>query len=250
MYNVLISGATGRMGKEVSARINENKDLQIVCGFDREEDFSSSFPIYSKLSDITENIDVIIDFSHPSMTMEILKYAKENNIPIVIATTGFSKEEENTIKEYSKVIPIFKSANMSFSINLMCKILQEVAPMLSDADIEITETHHRNKKDAPSGTALLLANKINESLGNNMNYMFDRHSVSQKRSNNEIGFSSIRGGNIVGEHTVQFFSDFETFEIKHTCHSRSVFADGAVKAALFVVRKSAGMYTMDDLIQM
>ena len=237
------------MGKEVFARIIENKDLQIVCGFDREEDFSQIFPIYSKLSDIVESIDVIIDFSHPSMTMEVLNYAKENHVPMVIATTGFNEEQEKSIKQYSKEIPIFKSANMSFSINLMCKLLKEIAPLLSDSDIEITETHHRNKKDAPSGTALLLANKINESLGNKMNYVFDRHELSQKRGDNEIGISSIRGGNIVGEHAVQFFSDFETFEIKHTCHSRSVFADGAVKAALYMIGKQVGLYTMDDLIR-
>ena len=237
------------MGKEVTARIAENNELQVVCGFDREEDFSLSFPVYSKLSDLTENVDVIIDFSHPSMTLEVLKYATVKNIPVVIATTGFSDDQEKIIKEYSKVIPIFKSANMSFSINLMCKVLQEIAPMLSDSDIEITETHHRNKKDAPSGTALLLANKINDSLGNKMKYVYDRHELSQKRGNDEIGFSSIRGGNIVGEHSVQFFSDFETFEIKHTCHSRSVFADGAIKAALYIIGKSTGFYTMDDLLQ-
>ena len=249
MYNVLVSGASGRMGKEVTARIAENKELNVSCGFDREEYSNLPFPIYTETSKITEKVDIIIDFSHPDMTLEVLKFAKKENIPIVIATTGFSKEQEDIIKEYSQNIPVFKSANMSYSINLMCKVLKEIAPLLSDSDIEITETHHRNKKDAPSGTALLLANKINESLENKMNYVFDRHSMSQKRSDNEIGFSSIRGGNIVGEHTVQFFSDFETFEIKHTCHSRSVFADGAIKAAMLMIGKPAGMYTMDDLIK-
>ena len=249
MYNVLISGAMGRMGKEVAARIAESDNMNVTCGFDREENLSLSFPIYSDIINIKEKVDVIIDFSHPTMTMEILEYAKKKSIPIVIATTGFDEEQEKAIKECSRYVPVFKSANMSFSINLMCKVLKEIAPLLSDSDIEITETHHRNKKDAPSGTALLLANKINESLENKMNYVFDRHSMSQKRSDNEIGFSSIRGGNIVGEHTVQFFSDFETFEIKHTCHSRSVFADGAIKAAMFMIGKPAGMYTMDDLIR-
>ena len=237
------------MGKEVTLRIAENNDLKIICGFDREEDFSNSFPIYSDLSNINENIDVIIDFSHPCMTMEVLKFAKEKELPIVIATTGFNQEQEDMIKNYSKIIPVFKSANMSFSINLMCKVLKEISPLLKDTDIEITETHHRNKKDAPSGTALLLGNKINESLNNSKEYVFDRHEVSKKRENNEIGFTSIRGGNIVGEHIVQFFGDFETFEIKHTCHSRSVFADGAIKAAIYIIGKSAGMYTMDDLIK-
>ena len=249
MYNVLICGATGRMGKEVASRILENENMKVVCGFDREEDFSKSFPIYSDLKSIDDKIDVIIDFSHPTMTLEVLKFAKDKKIPIVIATTGFNEEQEKEVEEYSKVVPVFKSANMSFSINLICKVLQEISPLLSDTDIEITETHHRNKKDAPSGTALLLANKINESLGNTKNYMFDRHSVSQKRDKNEIGFTSIRGGNIVGEHSVQFFGDYETFEIKHTCHSRSVFADGAIKAAIFMVGKVPGYYTMDDMIK-
>ena len=249
MYNVLICGATGRMGKEVASRILENENMKVVCGFDREEDFSKSFPIYSDLKIIDDKIDVIIDFSHPTMTLEVLKFAKDKKIPIVIATTGFNEEQEKEVEEYSKVVPVFKSANMSFSINLICKVLQEISPLLSDTDIEITETHHRNKKDAPSGTALLLANKINESLGNTKNYMFDRHSVSQKRDKNEIGFTSIRGGNIVGEHSVQFFGDYETFEIKHTCHSRSVFADGAIKAAIFMVGKVPGYYTMDDMIK-
>ena len=132
----------------------------------------------------------------------------------------------------------------------LSQLLVSINPLqvVGSTDIEITETHHRNKKDAPSGTALLLANKINESLNNSKKYVFDRHSISQKRENNEIGFSSIRGGNIVGEHIVQFFGDFETFEVKHTCHSRSVFADGAVKAAIFMLDKPSGFYTMDNLI--
>ena len=248
MYKVLICGAFGRMGKEVIARIALSSDLKVICGFDREENLDYDFPVYSEIAKIHEEPDIIIDFSHVNLTMEILKYAKEKNIPIVIATTGFSKEQENVIKEYSKSIPVFKSANMSYDINLMCKLVSQLAPLLSGSDIEITETHHRNKIDAPSGTALLLANSINERLGNRMNYIFNRHDSRQKRNDNEIGFSSIRGGNIVGEHTVQFFSEFETFEIKHTAYSRSVCADGAIKAALFMINKPARLYSMDDLI--
>ncbi len=138
---------------------------------------------------------------------------------------------------------------MSYDINLMCKILAELAPLLKGADIEITETHHRNKVDAPSGTALLLADSINEALGNKMKYVYDRHDLSRKREDNEIGFTSIRGGNIVGEHTVQFFSPYETFEIKHTSYSRTVFAEGAIKAAIFIANKPNGLYTMNDLLR-
>lgn len=248
MYKVLISGAFGRMGKEVTSQIDASDKLEIICGFDRTENLKYTFPVYSNISEIKEVPDVIIDFSHVSMTLEILKFAKEKNIPIVIATTGFNKEQNELIREYSNYIPIFKSANMSFDINLMCKVLAVLAPKLAGSDIEITETHHRNKVDAPSGTAILLADSINESLGNKMKYTFDRHELSKKREDNEIGFTSIRGGNIVGEHTVQFFGPYETFEIKHTSYSRSVFAEGAIKATLFMINKPKGLYTMDDLI--
>lgn len=248
MYNVLISGACGRMGKEVILGLKEYSELRVVCGLDRKEDLEGVFPIYSSTSKIKEKVDVIIDFSHVHMTLEVLKFANEKHIPIVVATTGFNKEQEKIIAEYSKTLPIFKSANMSFDINLMCKIVAQMAKLLSNTDIEITETHHRNKVDAPSGTALLLANSINEGLGNKMKYVYDRHDLSTKREDNEIGFTSIRGGNIVGEHAVQFFGPYETLEIKHTSYSRSVFAEGAIKAALFIINKENGIYSMNDLM--
>ena len=175
MYNVLISGALGKMGNELYKRIQACNDLRVICGFDKEESFSLAFPVYSDISKIKEIPDIIIDFSHVNLTMEIIKFAKGKNIPIVIATTGFSEDQEKEIIEYSKTIPVFKSANMSFDINLMCKLVSKLAPMLSDADIEIIETHHRNKIDSPSGTALMLANSINESLDNKMNYVYNRH---------------------------------------------------------------------------
>ncbi len=238
----------GRMGKEVISKIQDYPEFNVVCGFDRYENLEGSFPIYSDFTKIKEHVDIIIDFSHVHLTLNILEYAKSNHIPIVIATTGFNREQEEIIENYSKDLPIFKSANMSFDINLMCKIVSELAKILSNSDIEITETHHRNKVDAPSGTALLLADSINKSLDGKMKYVYNRHGSSEKRENNEIGFSSIRGGNIVGEHTVQFFGPYETFEIKHTSYSRSVFADGAVKAALFLINKPNGMYSMNDLV--
>lgn len=227
----------GRMGKEVISNLENSETLKFVCGLDRQEGEISDVPVYSDTSKVAEKIDVIIDFSHVHSTLKVLEFAKEKHIPIVIATTGFNMEQEKIIEEYSKDLPIFRSANMSFDINLMCKIVAELAPLLSNSDIEITETHHRNKVDAPSGTALLLANSINEALGNKMKYVYDRHDLSRKREDNEIGFTSIRGGNIVGEHIVQFFGPYETFEIKHTSYSRSVFAEGALKAAEFIVNK-------------
>lgn len=237
------------MGQEIQKQLDNYKDLILIGGFDKENTGNFTFPIYTNLNQITEKPDIIIDFSVPIATMSILEYAKENHIPIVIATTDFSEEENEKILEYSKYIPIFKSANMSFDINLMSKILSEVAKSLPDTDIEIIETHHNRKIDSPSGTAILLANSINDSLNNNLIYNFDRMQKREKRSKNEIGFSSIRGGNIVGEHTVQFLGENETFEITHKAYSRSVFADGAIKAAYFLIKQQNGFYTMDDLLK-
>lgn len=205
-------------------------------------------PVYDDISKIKEIPDVIVDFSHVHATLEILKFADDKHIPIVIATTGFNREQEKILEDYSKRLPVFRSANMSFDINLMCKLVAQIAPLFADSDIEITETHHRNKVDAPSGTALLLANSINDALGGKMKYVYNRHDLSQKRESNEIGFSSIRGGNIVGEHVVQFFGPNDTFEIKHTSYSRTVFAEGAVKALKFIADKPNGLYTMNDLV--
>lgn len=246
--NILVSGALGRMGKEVVSCIEKEDELNLVCGFNQFAGSIGEIPVYDDISKIKETPDVIIDFSHVHLTLEILKYANENHIPIVIATTGFNSEQEKIIEDYSKNLPIFKSANMAFDINLMCKIVSQIAPLFSNCDIEITETHHRNKVDAPSGTALLLANSINSALDDKMKYTYNRHDLSRKREDNEIGITSIRGGNIVGEHTVQFFGPNDTFEIKHTSYSRTVFAEGAVKAAKFIEDKPNGLYSMNDLV--
>lgn len=248
MINVLVNGCNGRMGQEVIKQMDSYPNFFLSCGFDVKDKGLNTFPVYKDIHEIQEPVDIIIDFSVPSSTLNILKYAKENHIPTVIATTGFSDEEMDMIKDYSNYIPLFKSANMSFDINLMSKIVSAIAPILKNTDIEIVETHHNRKKDAPSGTALLLADSINTALGNNMKYVYNRHDVSSKREKDEIGFSSIRGGNIVGEHSVKFFGPFETFEITHTSYSRTVFADGALKAAEFLVNKPVGFYDMNDLV--
>lgn len=248
MVNVLINGCNGRMGQVLAKEIDRFSDLLLVAGFDINDDGKNTFPVYSNIEDIKENIDVIVDFSIPVATLNILKYAVQSKTAMVIATTGFNDEELKVIEDASKVIPIFKSSNMSFDINLMKKVVAEVALALRDTDIEITETHHNRKIDAPSGTAITLADSINNALGNNMNYVFNRHDIHEKRKPNEIGFSSIRGGNIVGEHSVQFFGAHETFEIKHTSYSRDVFAEGALKACCFIAKKEPGLYGMDDMI--
>lgn len=248
MIEVMINGCNGKMGQIVSELVDKNEDMLLKCGVDKENTGFLTYPVYTKISEIKEKPDVIIDFSIPMATLSILEYAKNNNVPIVIATTGFSKEEENKIKEFSKYIPIFKSANMSFSINMFQHILKEIAPKLKSTDIEIIETHHRRKIDSPSGTAQMLADSINEVLGGDYKCEYDRHSKHEKRDKKEIGITSIRGGNIVGEHTVKFFGDSETFEIKHISYSRNVFAEGAIKAAKFIVNKPNGFYNMDDLV--
>lgn len=249
MLEVMVNGCYGKMGQIVCDLIEQNENLVLKCGFDKNITGEFAFPVYDKIENIVEKPDVIIDFSIPVATLTILQYAVSNHVPIVIATTGFTNEEELIIKEASKKIPIFKSANMSYDINLMASILSELAVKLQNTDIEIIETHHNRKIDSPSGTALFLADSINQALGNTKTYEFDRHHKHEKRSKDEIGFSSVRGGNIVGEHIVQFYGENETFEIKHTCYSRTVFAEGALKAAQFLFQQENGFYNMNDLIE-
>lgn len=239
MIKVLINGINGKMGQVLLNEIKNTDNMEVVAGISRNDN----------PNDVKEKVDVIIDFSTPEGTFKILDYAKTNKIPIVIATTGFNKEQQDKILEYSKDIPIFQSSNMSFEINLMCDLVAKLATQLTNSDIEIVETHHRNKLDAPSGTALMIANSINDAKNNEMEFMYDRHSVRQKRKDNEIGISSIRGGTEVGKHTVYFFGDNESFEITHTVNSRSIFAKGSIKAAEYLINQPEGFYNMKDLIR-
>ena len=247
MLEVLVNGCNGKMGQVVCDLIEQNENLVLKAGFDKNITGEFAFPVFDKIEDIKEKPDVIIDFSIPIATLNILEYASKNNVPIVIATTGFTKEQEEKIKEYSKIIPIFKSANMSFDIMIMKKLVSWLAPLMKDTDIEIIEAHHNRKIDSPSGTAQMLADSINSALGNTLHCEYNRHDKHEKRDKNEIGMSSIRGGNIVGEHTVQFIGDFETFEIKHTSYSRNVFAEVSLKAANFIVNQKPGLYCMEDM---
>ena len=246
MIKVLINGINGKMGQVLLNEINNTENMEVVAGVSKNKK-DLNVPVYTNTKDIQEDIDVIIDFSIPEGTLNILEYAKKNSIPVVIATTGFTEEQQSKILEYSKTIPVFQSSNMSFEINIMCDMVAKLAKQLSNSDIEIVETHHRNKIDAPSGTALMLANSINEN--NDREYIYDRHSRKQKRTDREIGISSIRGGTEVGKHTVYFFGDNESFEITHTVNSRSIFAKGSIKAAEFILDKSKGFYNMKDLIK-
>lgn len=239
MVNVLINGIEGKMGQVLLEQIKNSENFSCIGGVDRNNSISS----------IKSTPDVIIDFSSPVATFNILDYAKENNIPVVIATTGFSDDETNTIKEFARSIPIFKSANMSYETNLMISLVSKLAKELTSSDIEIVETHHNRKIDSPSGTALMIADGINEALDNSMYYEYDRHSKKGPRNKKEIGIHSLRGGTEVGKHTVFFFGENESLEISHTVTSRAVFANGALKAAEFLVSQPAGFYTMNDLIK-
>lgn len=246
MINVLINGICGKMGNEVAKLVLREKDMNLIGGLDSHPNSTSSSPTFFNADSVIEIPNVIIDFSTPKSTISLLPYCISHHIPIVIATTGFTQEQQNEILDASVQIPIFQSSNMSYQITLVSQIIAELSQKLPKADIEIVETHHNQKKDSPSGTALLLANSIN--ANGSYLYEFNRAQKQEKRNPKEIGFSSIRGGNIVGEHSVFFFSSNETLEIKHTAHSRTVFAEGAIKAAKFLIMQKIGYYTMKDLM--
>lgn len=248
MLEVMVNGCNGKMGSVVADLIDKDPNIILKCGTDKVDTGMLTYPVYTDLNQIPEKPSVIIDFSVPVATFGVLDYAKQNQVPIVIATTGFTGEEEKKIAKYSNYIPIFKSSNMSFSINMFQRLLKQISPNFKDTDIEVVETHHNRKIDAPSGTAQMLANTINEALGGDYKFEYNRHAKHEKRDKKEIGITSIRGGNIVGEHTVMFIGESETFELKHTSYSRQVFAEGAIKAAQFIVNKPNGLYNMDDLI--
>lgn len=252
---VLVSGCNGAMGRILGSLIEQTDDLKVACGFDLKEDFSGPFPIYdsSSIDSLKDLPDIIIDFSSPVATDKILKFAEYRNIPIVIATTDLPESTMRDIDVFSKHIPIFQSANMSFEVNMLKNVLKEIAMQIPDADVEITETHHTRKKDAPSGTAKAFANAIKDALNEaNKKKESDYTTIygrTGKRQKNEIGICAKRGANIVGTHTVEFFTPFETLEITHTAHSRDLFADGAINAARFLLSvNKSGLYNMDDLM--
>lgn len=249
MLNILITGVSGAMGQKLQTIIGESADAQIVAGFDHIENDSLPFPVYTDLSKCTEKIDAIIDFSHFKAFPVIFNFAVEQKILIVIATTGLSEADQQAINDGASVIPIFKTANMSIGINLLAKTLKEMAATLEAGfDIEIIEKHHNKKLDSPSGTALLLADAVNAGLEDKKEYTYGRYGRDAKRQPNELGIHAIRGGTIPGEHSVIFAGNDEIIEIKHTAMSKNVFAEGAVKAAHFLVNQKPGIYDMSMVI--
>lgn len=242
MIKVLINGINGKMGSEVAKLIKQHPNMHLMGGLDKNAMYNLAYPVYNDFNNIFELPNVIIDFSTPEATIGILDFAISKNIALVIATTGFTEEQQAKILEASKYIAVFQSANMSYEIALMKDIVSNLSQKLQNSEIEIVETHHDRKVDSPSGTALALANAIQEANNNKYFYEFNRMQKHEKRNPNEIGFSSIRGGNIVGEHSVMFFNDNECLEVKHTAYSRSIFAEGALKAAEFIVKQPTGYY--------
>ncbi len=250
MVNAVISGCFGKMGKVVADVISQRDDIETVAGIDKVIAGDMAFETVTDPSKLTCKPDVIIDFSHPSALPGLLDYAKTNGTALVLATTGYSESDIAEIKSVSSQIPIFFTANMSIGINLLSALAKKAATILGDKyDIEIVEKHHNQKIDAPSGTALMLADSINEAMDERYNYIYDRHSQRKKRDKTEIGIHSVRGGTIVGEHEIIFAGRDEVITLSHSAASKEVFAVGAVNAAVFLAGKSAGMYSMQDLIE-
>ncbi len=248
MTRIILSGCNGKMGKTITACVAERTDCEIVAGFDICTD-STVFPVFADPAQCDVAADVIIDFSHPAMVDRVLAYATAKALPIVIATTGLSEQQTQAIQAATAQTAVFSSANMSLGISLLAELAKKAAAILgSSFDVEIIEKHHNLKIDAPSGTALMLANAVKEGLPYEPSYVYDRHAVRQKRDAHEIGFSSIRGGTIVGEHDVLFAGHDECITLSHTAASKGVFATGAINAALFLCGKPAGYYTMKDLV--
>ena len=246
---ILLCGVFGKMGQTVARIVDERDDCSIVAGVDIGEGIAP-FPVYSAPSKVVEDVDVIIDFSHPSALDGILEYAVSHDKPVVLATTGYSPEQIARIRRTAERIPVFFSANMSLGVNLLSELSKTAAKILgSTYDIEILEMHHNKKIDAPSGTALMLADEIASVLPEKPSYVFDRQSKRERRSKQEIGFSCVRGGTIVGEHEILFCGTDEVIRLCHSAGSKAVFASGAVNAAVFLSGKAAGLYTMHDLVK-
>jgi 4-hydroxy-tetrahydrodipicolinate reductase len=246
MIRILLSGANGSMGRVLSEVINEKKEIySAVCGIDMKDNKSTNFPVFSDPEHCDIPCDVIIDFSHPSCLERLLEFAEKNKVPIVIATTGIQNAGLALIEESSKKIPVFFSANMSIGVNLLSELIKKAASVLQHSfDIEIIEKHHNQKIDAPSGTALMLAKELNKVLEPPADLVYDRHVSRTKRSPFEMGMHAVRGGTIVGEHTVLFAGMDEIIEVKHTALSKRIFASGALDAAAYLITKPPGLYDM------
>jgi 4-hydroxy-tetrahydrodipicolinate reductase len=252
MVKVIMHGCNGKMGQVITKIAAEDEGLEIVAGIDKYTGIVNTYPVFADISACDVEADVIIDFSNASAVEGLLDYCVEKQVPVVLCTTGLSEEQLAKVEEASKKVAVLKSANMSLGVNLLLKLLKDATKVLAPAgfDIEIVERHHNQKVDAPSGTALALADSINEELDNEYEYKFDRSTERKKRNKKEIGVVAVRGGTIVGEHEVIYAGNDEVIEFKHSAYSKAVFAKGAVEAARFLAGKEAGRYDMSDVIQL
>ena len=248
MTDIVIQGIYGRMGHALIEKIAARQDCRVVAGVDREAGKVGDIPVYAGFEGLPK-VDAIIDFSSPAGAVAAVQYGAVHGVPCVICSTGLSAEDETVLEDASAKTPIFRSANMSLGVNVLIELARQATRVLSgEFDIEIVEKHHHNKLDAPSGTALMLADAINEENDGAYHYVYDRSSVRQKRDPKEIGISSVRGGSIVGDHEVLFCGPDEVITLKHTAYSRSIFANGAINAAVYLAKKEPGLYNMGDLI--
>lgn len=248
MTRFILCGACGKMGGNVLSLLQNDPDASVVCGVDL---FPKEIgvPVYKNFTDIKEQADIIIDFSSAENVKERLEYAKDHNLGIVLASTGLSSEDLALVNEYAKSVAIFKTANLSLGINVMQAICKAAAQILGDNfDVEIIERHHNLKKDAPSGTALMLAESVNEAFDGNKEFVKGRDGIVGARNKREIGIHAVRGGTIVGEHEVMFAGEDEVISITHTATSKRVFAVGAIRAGKFLKGKPAGLYDMQNLL--
>ena len=250
MVKIIMHGCNGHMGQVISGIVEKDPDAEIVAGIDIADQGKNSYPVFTDIDTCQVEADAIIDFSSAKATDKLLEYSAARQIPVVLCSTGLSEEQLAEVEETSKKVAVLKSANMSLGINTLLKLVQDAAKVLATAgfDMEIVEKHHRLKVDAPSGTALALADSINEAMDNKYHYVYDRSQRREKRDAKEIGISAVRGGTIVGEHEIIFAGQDEVIEFKHTAYSKAIFGKGAVEAAKFLAGKPAGRYDMSDVI--
>lgn len=250
MVKIIMHGCNGHMGQVISGLVEQDPDAEIVAGIDIADQGKNSYPVFTDIHACQVEADAIIDFSSAKAVDALLDYSVERQIPVVVCTTGLSEEQLAGLEEAAKKVAVLKSANMSLGINTLLKLIQDAAKVLAAAgfDMEIVERHHKLKVDAPSGTALALADSLNEAMDGAYHYIYDRSQRREQRDSKEIGISAVRGGTIVGEHEVIFAGPDEVIEFKHTAHSKAVFGKGAIEAAKFLAGKSAGKYDMSDVI--
>ncbi len=250
MTKVIMHGCNGHMGQVITNIIAEDETVEIVAGVDPFDEGKNTYPVFPSMKDCDVEADAIIDFSNAKAIDGLLDYCEEKKVPVVLCTTGLSDEQVARAKEVSEKSAVLRSANMSLGINTLMDLLKKATAVFAEAgfDVEIVEKHHNQKLDAPSGTALALADSVNEVLNNEYEYIYDRSQVRKKREKKEIGISAVRGGNIVGEHEVIFAGQDEVITFKHTAYSKAVFGKGAVEAAKFLAGKPAGFYDMADVI--